>query len=306
MSEFTFDSDTIHLPTGAWARSHRRSLRWQGRDLLALTQGAWRPYLFPLYTPAGFAVTTESPADHPHHNSVWIASDHVHCRVPAAGAFEEYTYNLYVNEVFQGRAPGRLVETRCDGAALGPDRFRMIQEIAWHGPREWGADQGRHIAGEKRTIEVRTGDAFHIVDVRSRLAPTEWDLSLGPTRHAYFNLRVAESMRVTHGGRVIDAEGRQGGDAITGTSTAWIDYSGPIGGGRWAGVAVLPSPQGAGGSWFVTDWGVVTVGPFRSEARVLQRGQELSLAYRLIVHDGDGAELDLPTLYRDFVAEAAG
>ena len=26
----------------------------------------------------------------------------------------------------------------------------------------------------------------------------------------------------------------------------------------------------------------------------------------LIVHDGDGAELDLPTLYRDFVAEAAG
>ena len=108
MSEFSFESDTIHLPTGAWARAHRRSLRWRGRDVLALTQGTMRPYIFPLYTPAGFAVTTESPADHPHHNSVWIASDHVHCLVPSAGGIEEYTYNLYVDEVFQGRAPGRI------------------------------------------------------------------------------------------------------------------------------------------------------------------------------------------------------
>jgi hypothetical protein len=306
MSDFTFESDAIHLPAGAWARTHRRSLRRRGRDILGLTQGIHRPYLFPLYTPAGFAVTTESPADHPHHDSVWIASDHVHCRVPAAGSIEEYTYNLYGNGTFQGRAPGRLIETGCESTALAPDRFRITQEIAWRGPREWGADDGRHIAAEIRTLEVRAGDAHHVLDIRSRLAPTQWEMSLGPTRHAYFNVRVAESMRASHGGRLIDAEGRVGGDAITDTATAWIDYSGPVGGGRVAGIAVFPSPRGAGGYWFVTDWGVVTVGPFRREARVLRLGEEMVLDYRLIVHDGDGSDLDLPALYREFVAEVGG
>ena len=75
--------------------------------MAARPSSAWRyrPYLFPLYTPAGFAVTSESPADHPHHNSFWIASDHLHCWMPAAdGRREEYTYNFYLDETFQGRA----------------------------------------------------------------------------------------------------------------------------------------------------------------------------------------------------------
>ena len=28
-----------------------------------------------MLTPKGFAVTSESPGDHPHHNSVWVAAD---------------------------------------------------------------------------------------------------------------------------------------------------------------------------------------------------------------------------------------
>ena len=64
------------LPKGAWAQSHRLNVRWRGKDLTALSQGAFRAYLFPVYTPAGFAVTSESPLDHPHHNSLWIGVDH--------------------------------------------------------------------------------------------------------------------------------------------------------------------------------------------------------------------------------------
>ena len=53
--------------------------------MLGLTEGRQRPYVYPLMTPAGFPVTSECPADHPHHNSLWIGADHLHCRMPVEG-----------------------------------------------------------------------------------------------------------------------------------------------------------------------------------------------------------------------------
>ena len=107
--------------------------------VLGLTQGDLRSYVFPLFTPAGHLVTSEAPADHPHHQSVWIGADHVHALVPASeGRVEEYTYNFYINDVFQGRAPGRIAERESsfeerDGAAI------IRQALDWRGPVEWGA-----------------------------------------------------------------------------------------------------------------------------------------------------------------------
>src|SRR5437868_12706529 len=125
--DFSFNDDPIALPKGAWAATERRTLRIDGRPALSFTQGPHRNYIFPLYTPAGFLVTTEAPADHPHHNSCWIGADHVHCKMPAAGGrFEDYTYNFYLDETFQGRAPGRIIETGIRGERAGPESFRVI------------------------------------------------------------------------------------------------------------------------------------------------------------------------------------
>lgn len=57
-SAFSFASDTIDLPPGAWAKAHRRSLRRHGREVLALTQGGLRSYIYPLHTPAGVGPIT--------------------------------------------------------------------------------------------------------------------------------------------------------------------------------------------------------------------------------------------------------
>jgi Family of unknown function (DUF6807) len=286
---FTFSDDPIALPRGAWAGTERRVLRLDGQPVLALSQGRQRAYAFPLYTPKGFAVTSEAPADHPHHNSLWIASDHVHCMMPAAdNRFEEYTYNFYVNDTFQGRAPGRIVMTDAKGEATGPDRYRLSQSLEWRGPVEWAAPEGRVAATETRLLDIGVEAGLYVIDVTSRLAAAEWDLHIGPTRHSYFNVRVAESMAVTSGGRVIDDRRREGGAAITGSEAKWIDYSGPVGGGHWAGVAVCPNPADhADITWFVTDWGVVTVGPFRQTHREIPRGEAMVLRYRVLVHDGD-------------------
>lgn len=305
MADFHFESDVVALPQGAWSKTHRVTLRWQGHDILALTQGPFRTYLYPLYTPAGFAITAEVPADHPHHSSVWIGADHLHCRVPVAGGhIEEYTYCFYLNETFQGRAPGRIHEVGREAVECNPGHFRIVQRNEWRGPAEWGAAEGRVVALETRTIDVRPGDTYHLLDICSRLEPTQWDLTLGPTRHAFFNVRVAESMRVTRGGEVVDSERRSGGDRVSGSGARWVDYSGPVGGGQRAGIAVLPRFHSSNLTWFVYDWGTVTVNPFFPEGRLVRLGEAFTFDVRLVVHDGDSAAIDLGTLYRDYAAEA--
>jgi hypothetical protein len=301
---FVLEEDAIALPKGAWARTHRRTLRRSGTPVLSLTQGRQRCYAFPVFTPAGYAVTSESPADHPHHNSFWIASDHVHGRMPVeSDKYEEYTYNFYVDETFQGRAPGRLIAVSSEAQPLGGDRVRIAQEIEWRGPIEWAAPDGRLVAREVRSLTLAAERDMYVIDVESQLAPANWDFSLGPTRHAYFNVRVAESIVIANGGRVRDDRGRSGGEAVTGSEARWVDFSGPVGGSHVAGLSVFPDPRDHDNlSWFVADWGVVTVGPFRINGLVVRQGESFTARYRVLVHDGDADTADVAGHYAAYIA----
>jgi hypothetical protein len=283
IGRFSLGDQAIALPRGAIARGHRRMLQLDGRPLLGLTQTRFRPCLFPLFTPAGFAVTQESPADHPHHNSLWIAADHVHVHMPGPGRRPETcAYNFYVDDVFQGRAPGRMVETRLAAAPHGPDGVALTQAIDWRGPAEWGAPDGRLVLRETRITRVAPAPDAVVIDIDSTLSPTEWDVGLGPTRHAFFNVRLAESM--LHGLALTDDRGDAAQRLPWVEGAAWVDLCGPVGGGRVAGVAVMPAAQSA--EWFVTDWGVATVGHWREAGAILALDSQLSQRCRFVLHDG--------------------
>ena len=307
LSNFSLEGDEVALPKGAWAQSHRLNVRWRGRDLTALSQGAFRAYLFPVYTPAGFAVTSESPLDHPHHNSLWIGADHVNCYLPfAGGAFEEANYNFYVNDIFQGRAPGRILGVEVEADEIADDHLRLVQTLHWQGPIEWGAPERRTLAVETRTIDIRPGEVANLFDIRSQLRAAEWDLRIGPTRHAYFGLRLTEALRVTNGATMVDAEGRVGGGAISGEVSDWVDCSGTVAAGRQAGGALFPYPSAQGFPWFVADWGTLTVNPLASKGYALKRGDVLDFAVRFVVHDGDAEAADVAGMWGAFAGEGLG
>lgn len=284
---FAFDPEDLALPRGAWARTKRRRLCREGIALLGVTQGEFRNYLYPLLTPAGYPVTAERPADHPHHASLWLASDHVGLLVPGPGdTTEEYTYNFYVDEVFQGRAPGRIVEASCEGGEESGG-FTIRQELDWLGPREWGAPEGRRVLAERRTVAVSAFESRVRIDVASVLIAPTHPVRFGPTRHAFFNIRIADNMCAAGGGVPRDDRGRSGGGALTGEGPRWVDFTGPVGGGAVAGVTVIP--HGLAGRtpfWFVADWGIVSVGPFRHRALDVPQGASVRLGCTFLVHDG--------------------
>ena len=301
MSSFEVTEESIPLPLGAFAKARRVLVRWRGQWITALNQGPFRAYLYPLYTPAGVAVTTDGPIDHPHHQSVWIGADHVYCRLPyATDAFEDATYNFYVGETFQGRAPGRIISVGLESTELAADHLRITQTLEWQGPEEWGAGPRRTIAIETRTLDIHTGEDAHHLDIRSHLRPTEWDFSIGPTRHAYLGIRLAEGLRVIDGGTVHDAAGRTGSEAVNDQCSDWVTVAGTVPNGRRAGVAVFPYPSAAGHPWHVSEYGTLNVNPFARERVAINRGDDLEIAARLVIYDGDATEARIAERFETF------
>jgi len=284
---FGLRHEDIELPQGAWAAGERTLVCWQGQPVLGLTQGAFRPYLFPVHTPAGFAVTSESPADHPHHHSLWVGADHVNLHVPAAHRTEVYGYNFYVNDVFQGRSPGRILQDQFEGQEEF-DGLRVTQQLQWRGPREWGAPEGRHVMSETRLTRVRhlpQHQAFQL-EITSTLSAASHPVSIGPTRHAWFNARVCASMSPLHGGvsRCASAQSNHG-------QPAWYACTGPVGGGHVATLAIAPWPQASDNDWYISPWGVMTANPCLDKALHLEPGgAPLKLGGQFLVCDGQPSD----------------
>ena len=309
MGNFSVETDVEALPWKATAKSRRVKVGWRGRAVAALSQGPYRAYLYPVFTPGGVAVTCEAPIDHPHHQSITIGTDHLHCRVPlpplsfAPGRLEEATYNFWMDDTYLGRAPGRIVGTSVESTELAGDHLRIVQALEWRSPAEWGAADGRVVATETRTIDVRPGEIANTIDIRSQLAPTQWDITLGPTLHAYFTIRMADGLRVADGGTLIDSQGRSGASQIRGQVADWVDCSGGAAHGSRAGIAVFPHPSAGKPPWHVSDWGTLAVNPFLVGARTVSRGGLLDVAVRIVAHDGDADEAGVADLFQSFAAQ---
>jgi hypothetical protein len=90
----------------------RRRILWNGRFITAFNQGATRNYLYPVYTPAGQAVTDKTPVDHPHHRSIWVAAELVN------------GYNFYVESIYGGVCLERLLKPTCRERNSRPGIFK--------------------------------------------------------------------------------------------------------------------------------------------------------------------------------------
>jgi hypothetical protein len=58
LKNFELETETILLPEGATPRARCVKIRWKDRPIAHLTQGIFRSYMYPLYSPAGVPLTT--------------------------------------------------------------------------------------------------------------------------------------------------------------------------------------------------------------------------------------------------------
>ncbi len=303
MKYFTVQSDPDASPYETTSHSRRLKVRWKDRPMIALNQGVSRAYIYPVFTPAGMPVTAEAPVDHAHQQSITIGTDRFDLydrpdQDPAAN------YNFYMDETYRGRAPGRILSKSVESTEVAENHLRLIQIIHWQAPPDWDhAGDGHTLAEETRTIDVYPGDVANIIDVRSRLMPTESDIRVGGTVHGYFVVRVADGLIPVDGGTLIDSQGRTGAAQIRGQHADWVDCSGHAAHGHKAGVALFPYPTPTSIPWHLSDWGFIMVNPFQLEARRVKRGDAVEAAARIVVHDGDANEAGVADLYQSFKRE---
>ena len=315
MKHFGIDSAPIALPADP-EEEPVRLLRvgWKGRPVTGVCQSARRCYVYPVLTPSGVGVTSERPEDHPFHQSVTVGNDYFFTyRTSAAGRFEDPGICFYTDGPdMRGRGEGRIVAAAHNECTeLGGDCLEIILRTHWQGPEEgYSPKYRRVVAEEMRTVGVRPGERANLIDVRSELRPTDRDIRLGPSRHGYFTIRVADHLRVVDrrgermSGELVDSEGRRG-EEVGWQHAGWIDYYGTDLQGRTAGIAVFQYPSLGNAAWYAATYGSIRVNPFRKGATFVNRGEAVDFAIRVVAHDGDPFEAGVQELYEAFI-EGAG
>lgn len=282
---FTLEAAQIPLPRGAFPGGERHVLRFGEQPVAAVTVGEFRPFLHPVWSPGGYVVTAERPADHPHHSGIWCAADHVALAMDGPDRIERYDYNFYVDAVFQGRAPGRIRMVGLTLAAQSGQTAVIEQRLEWIGPAEWGAPDGRPVLAERRTTTVTVRPEANVLDIACELSCAgERPVTIGPTRHAFFNARLADGITLADTAVPADDRGNRGAAQIA-PQARWVGFAGPVGGGHAAGLVVAPHDTRDIG-WFASDWGVITAGPMKAAPLAITPGGTVRLGCRFVVHDG--------------------
>ena len=311
MKYFSVESSDLSLPED-WTDDPVRLMQisWKGNPLTGFNQSSRRCYVYPVLTPSGVEVTNERPtSDHAFHQSITVGNDYFFTgETSAAGRFEHPGMCFYTNMPdMRGRGEGRIVATAVNECTeLAEDHLEFIARLQWQGPEEGYAPKYRRVVAEEmRTISVFPGENAHTIDVRSQLRPTQWDIRLGPSRHGYFTIRMADHLRVVdpkgerQGGCLVDSEGRRD-DEVIWQHAGWVDYYGTDSQGRTAGIAVFQFPSMGNVAWYAATYGTIRVNPFRKGATLVRRGEEVDLAIRVVAHDGDPFEAGVPALYESF------
>ena len=303
MKHFTVLSDPDASPYETTAQTRRLKVSWRDRSILALSQGVYRAYIYPVFTPAGMPVTAEAPVDHVHQQSITVGTDRFDVYGDPTDEHPSANYGFYMDETYKGHAPGKILSRSVESTEIAENHLRLVQTIDWQEPPDWGNPASFTLAQERRTIDVYPGDVANIIDIRSRLMPADRDILVGGTVHGYFVVRIADGLRPVDGGTLVDSQGRTGAAQIRGQQADWVDCTGNAPHGQKAGVAVFPYPASGIGPWHLSDWGFIMVNPFQVEAKKVRVGEGLEVAMRILAHDGDVNEAGVANLYESFRRE---
>lgn len=247
-----------------------------------------KPYFSPVRAADGAIITRglENPKDHPHHKGIWLAIDEVN------GIKFWAEKGKIENQDIQVVAPQG-----------NPARLQVVNR--------WLGEDGRPVLIESTLISI-FADRLMTYDIR--FAAADVPVTFGDTKEGLFGLRLADPLRESQGGRIINAEGKKGMKECWGQQAAWVDYCGEIEG-KTYGVTIFDNPQNPRRSRFhVRDYGLFTVSPFGDHAYTngkepvneltLKPGESVRFKYGLYVHTGDVTGGKVADEYQEYLRKA--
>jgi hypothetical protein len=230
--------------------------------------------------------------DHPHHRSLWTAYGEVNG----------------VDDWSEGRNHGWIRHQRFAEITSGPSFGGFVAENLWTGP------ENQPLLRETRRLRFyNTGDDRRLFDYDVTLKATDGDVKFGDTKEGgILSFRVATSMDGNKGGRIENADGGVGEKQCWGKSSAWCDYSGPVGD-AVLGIAVMDHPGNFRhpAHWHVRDYGLMGTNYFGDSSfagdggkrgeYTLKKGEQLAFRYRVMIHPGDARQGKVSDVFHGYV-----
>jgi hypothetical protein len=261
-----------------------------------------RPFMWPIMGPGEVKMTRNWPQveegkeehDHKHHKSWWYA----HGSVNGIDFWsEEKGAGKTVHEKF--------LQVKSGNTGVIKSANKLV------------ATDGQVIATDERTIKIYNVDGADLFDFEITIHASHGDLTFGDTKEGTMAMRLAESMRLTHGkgekgdGHIVNSEGVRDGDTW-GKRAKWVDYYGPVEG-KIVGVAMFDNPKNPRYPtwWHVRDYGLFAANPFGvhdfekkpkgTGDMTVKAGDSVTFRYRFYIHSGDEKQAKVAEQFEEYI-----
>lgn len=274
-----------------------------------------KPYLHPLRTATGVAVTRGYPMesstpgeahDHPHHRGLWFTHGDVN------------GYDFWANEDSQtgaGKGKGRVVLKKIDKVASGRKSGTIDASFDWKLP------DGQSLLVETRRMTFYSEPQLRTIDFDITLSPMS-EVKFGDTKEGMFAVRLAAGLEEAQPkdipepkrtGKLVNAQNKAGEKNVWGKRSEWADYSGQING-QTVGIAILDHPNNPRHPtyWHARSYGLFATNIFglhdfendksRDGSLSIKPGQPLRFRFRVVIHPGDANAAGIRDLFEKYAA----
>jgi hypothetical protein len=235
------------------------------------------PFLFPVNGPVtGSSVTSMRNGEYPHHSSLFFGCD----RVNGGNYWQE------------GLERGRIVSSGAVIAEQDSLHVTITDECTWKRP-----DAPSPIREKRKITITAPSSGMYRIDFEFRLEML-MDVTIEKTNHSLFSARMDPDLSVKYGGTMVNANGDSSEKGTFGKPSPWMDFFGKRGA-EIEGLAILQHPGNPDypAPWFTRDYGffspTMLYWPSDDKATYLNKGDIITLRYRVLVHKGNTQAADI-------------
>lgn len=253
--------------------------RATGRCLGGFGSNFYRPWVFPLYTPAGQSVVQEFAFDHPFHNGFFVGQHPVvvgarrgnFWAVPPRRSSDDHLFH----EV------GRVDTPPAPDVQPLPRGMRFSLAGIWRDEHE------APMLDEIRVVDFAAEPEATICEMTSRKVAAYGSVQYPQTKFGSIGVRVEPRLLPALGGDVLaDRERRGLAEVVHEQESTFVAYENAVAGHGHVGIFLTILDPGVRGPWFVRDYGMAVYNPTWAGPITTPAGESWTVALRVVAYDG--------------------
>lgn len=238
----------------------------------------YRPFVFPLYTPAGHTVVQEFAFDHPFHNGVFVGQGPVKVGEREAGFWAAPPRRSFTDKIFENL--GRMDTQKEIDIAPHADGVRFVQKVIWHDANE------EPLIDEIRRVNLYTLSDATVCDMTSEKIAAYGAVEYPQTKYGSIGIRVEPRLLPVMGGVVIADNSRRGTPEVVHEGESdFVAYQNLLTGHGQFGVFMTILDEGVRGPWFIRDYGMALYNPTWTGSVSTPAGGTWTISLRVVAYD---------------------